>query len=150
MRFVRPHANTDRRISIFRIVLSPRFYTCCPFGRGQRFLNRGGCVNQAVGGWQLSTITTLQSGSPVNTSSGDSSGTDFISNATRLNCKSGVKSRAGLGNEMFNAPNHVELNAGGQLTWANGSNPAPSANFGRMTSTFNRMRQIQFALKFTF
>ncbi|HWF48275.1 MAG TPA: TonB-dependent receptor, partial [Bryobacteraceae bacterium] len=34
-----------------------------PFGKGQRFLNRGGVVNQMVGGWQLSTITTLQSGS---------------------------------------------------------------------------------------
>jgi hypothetical protein len=52
--------------------------------------------------------------------------------------------------EMFNAPNHVELNAGGQLSWGNGSNPAPSANFGRLTSTINPMRQIQFALKFTF
>jgi hypothetical protein len=75
-------------------------------------------------------------------------GFDFECHPAQLQV--GSKSRAGLGNEMFNAPNHVELNAGGQLTWANGSNPAPSANFGRMTSTFNRMRQIQFALKFTF
>ena len=28
-----------------------------PFGKGQRFLNRGGVVNQVVGGWQVSTIT---------------------------------------------------------------------------------------------
>jgi hypothetical protein len=61
-----------------------------PFGRGQRFLNRGGAVNQIVGGWQLSTITTLQTGSPVDTSSWDSGGTNFISNATRLNCVAGV------------------------------------------------------------
>jgi len=175
-----------------------------PFGKGQRFLNRGGFVNQVVGGWQLSTITTLQSGSPVNTSSWDSGGTNFISNATRLNCNAGVNpvlpnngpngwfnpaafsnTVAGtfgncgrnnlrgpwLGNEdisivkyfrimekrtlefrteMFNAPNHVELNSGGQLSWGNGSNPTPSANFGRITSTINPMRQIQFALKFTF
>ena len=33
-----------------------------PFGKGQKFLNHGGVVNQVVGGWQLSTITTLQSG----------------------------------------------------------------------------------------
>jgi hypothetical protein len=175
-----------------------------PFGKGQRFLNRGGFVNQVVGGWQLSTITTLQSGGTVNTSSWDSGGTNFISNATRLNCVAGVNpilannnqnawynpaafsnpvagtfGNCGrnnlrgpwLGNEdisivkyfriaekrtlefrteMFNAPNHVELNAGGQLSWGNGSNPAPSATFGRLTSTLNPMRQIQFALKFSF
>ncbi len=34
-----------------------------PFGKGQKFLNHGGIVNQVVGGWQVSTITTLQSGS---------------------------------------------------------------------------------------
>jgi hypothetical protein len=52
--------------------------------------------------------------------------------------------------EMFNAPNHVELTENGQLSWGNGSNPKPSANFGRITATQNPMRQIQFALKFSF
>ena len=61
-----------------------------PFGRGKRFLDHGGVLNQVVGGWQASTITTLQSGNPVNTSSWDSGGTNFISNATRLNCNAGV------------------------------------------------------------
>jgi hypothetical protein len=175
-----------------------------PFGRGQYFLNRGGVLNQLVGGWQISTITTLQSGGTVNTSSWDSGGTNFVSNATRLNCSAGVdavlpnhnqngwfnpaafsNTVAGtfgncgrnpmrgpwLGNEdvsvvkyfqmgerrtlefrteMFNAPNHVLLTAGGQLSWGNGSNPAPSATFGRLTSTSSPMRQIQFALKFSF
>ena len=175
-----------------------------PFGKGQRFLNHGGVVNQVVGGWQLSTITTLQSGGTVNTSSWDSGGTNFISNATRLNCNAGVDpvlpnhnqngwynpaafsnpvaatfgncSRNNLrgpwmGNqdfslfkffpvterrnlefrmEMFNAPNHVLLNVGGQLSWNNGSNPSPSSTFGRITGTSSAMRQIQFALKFNF
>jgi len=175
-----------------------------PFGKGQALLNRGGFVNQVVGGWQLGTIMTLQSGGTVNTSSWDSGGTNFISNATRLNCVAGVDpvlpnnnqngwfnpaafsnpvtatfgncSRNNLrgpwmGNEdfsvfkffpiterqnvefrmeMFNAPNHVLLNAGGQLSWNNGSNPSPNASFGRITSTSAAMRQIQFALKFNF
>jgi hypothetical protein len=175
-----------------------------PFGKGKPFLNQGGIVNQVVGGWQLSTITTLQSGGPVNTSSWDSGGTNFVSNATRLNCVSGVNPvlanhnqngwfnpaafanpAAGtfgtcgrntlrgpwLGNqdvsivkffpfgehrtlefrtEMFNAPNHVLLTSGGQLSWGNGSNPTPSATFGRITGTSSSMRQIQFALKLTF
>jgi hypothetical protein len=174
-----------------------------PFGKGQRFLNYGGVLNQVVGGWQISTITTLQSGGAVDTSSWDSAGTNFISNATRLNCTglspalpnnnqngwfnpaafsntvAGTFGNCGrnnlrgpwLGNEdvsivkyfriserrtlefraeMFNAPNHVELNAGGQLSWGNGSSPTPSATFGRLTSTLNPMRQIQLALKFSF
>ena len=61
-----------------------------PFGKGQKFLNHGGVVNQVVGNWQLSTITTLQSGGVVNTSAWDSGGTNFITNATRLNCIPGV------------------------------------------------------------
>ena len=161
-------------------------------------------MNQVVGGWQVGTITSLQSGSTVNTSSWDSGGTNFISNATRLSCVSGVNpvlpnnSQNGwfnpaafsnplaatfgncsrnnlrgpwLGNEdlslykffpiaekknlefrmeMFNAPNHVELTFGGQVNWNNGSSQAPNANFGKITSTLNPMRQIQFALKFNF
>jgi Carboxypeptidase regulatory-like domain/TonB dependent receptor len=175
-----------------------------PFGKGQRFLNHGGAVNQIVGGWQLSTITTLQSGMPVDTSAWDSGGTNFISNATRLNCVPGVNpvlpgnnqnawfnaaaftnTAAGtfgncsrndlrgpwLGNEdvsivkyfrlaekktlefrteMFNAPNHVELSEGGQLSWGNGSSATPSASFAKVQGTQTSMRQIQFALKLSF
>ncbi len=61
-----------------------------PFGKGQHFLNHGGVANQVEGGWQLSTITTLQSGGVVTTSSWDSGGTNFVTNATRLNCVAGV------------------------------------------------------------
>ena len=174
-----------------------------PVGKGQKFLNHGGIVNQMVGNWQLSTITTLQSGGVVNTSSWDSGGTNFVSNATRLNCIPGVNpvlpgnnqngwynpaafsnpvagtfGNCGrntlrgpwMGNEdfsvikefpitehknlefrmeMFNAPNHVELGVGGQLSWNNGSTPTPASTFGKITSA-NNMRQIQFALKFNF
>ena len=35
-----------------------------PFGTGQRFANRGGILNGAIGGWQLSGILWLHSGSP--------------------------------------------------------------------------------------
>jgi len=61
-----------------------------PFGKGQHFLNQGGVVNELVGGWQFSTITTLQSGGVLNTASWDSGGTNFVTNATRLNCNAGV------------------------------------------------------------
>ena len=175
-----------------------------PIGRGKKFFNQGGVVNQVIGGWQASTITTMQSGGTVNTSSWDSAGTNFVSNATRLNCVAGVDpvlpnhgqngwfnpaafsnpvagtfgncSRNSLrgpwmGNqdvsifkffpitekknvefrmEMFNAPNHVLLNVGGQLNWGNGSSPTPTTSFGKITGTSAAMRQIQFALKLNF
>jgi hypothetical protein len=157
-----------------------------------------------VGGWQLSTITTLQSGGVVSTSAWDSGGTNFITNATRLNCVAGVSTLLPNNNqngwfnpaaftnplaatfgtcgrntmrgqwkgnedvsiikffriaekrslefrtEMFNAPNHVELSSPNSISWGNGSSPAPSSTFGRITSTATAMRQIQFALKFNF
>ena len=175
-----------------------------PFGKGKRFLDHGGVLNQVVGGWQASTITTLQSGGTVNTSLWDSGGTNFISNAIRLNCNSGVDAvlpnhnqngwcnaaafsnpvSATFGNcgrnnlrgpwmgnqdvsifkffriaesknveyrmEMFNAPNHVLLNVGGQSNCNNGSNAGPATGFGKITGTSSPMRQIQMALKFNF
>lgn len=36
-----------------------------PFGRGRRFANRGGIVDQVVGGWQFLTIQSIRSGLPV-------------------------------------------------------------------------------------
>jgi hypothetical protein len=36
-----------------------------PFGRGRRFLDRGGWVDKLVGGWQLSGIHRYQSGTPL-------------------------------------------------------------------------------------
>src|SRR5450432_3244845 len=61
-----------------------------PFGKGQKFLNHGGIVNQVVGGWQVSTITTLQSGLPIDTTSWDSAGTSFSPNSNRINCVAGM------------------------------------------------------------
>ncbi|MBE0660232.1 MAG: TonB-dependent receptor [Bryobacteraceae bacterium] len=37
-----------------------------PFGKGKKFLNVGGVANGIVGGWQVSAVYTLQSGSPIN------------------------------------------------------------------------------------
>ena len=47
-----------------------------PFGKGKRLADRGGVVNQVVGGWQISSIVTIQSGRPLNMQAGyDVSGT---------------------------------------------------------------------------
>lgn len=37
-----------------------------PFGRGRQFMNRGGVLNQAFGGWQVSAINQMQAGFAFN------------------------------------------------------------------------------------
>ena len=61
-----------------------------PFGKGHSLLNRGGIVNEVFGGWQISTITTIQSGSATETSSWDSAGIVFSPNGNRTNCVAGA------------------------------------------------------------
>jgi hypothetical protein len=61
-----------------------------PFGKGHSLLNRGGIVNEILGGWQVSTITTIQSGSATETSSWDSAGVVFSPNGNRTNCVAGA------------------------------------------------------------
>jgi hypothetical protein len=60
-----------------------------PFGLGKRFANRGGLANQIVGGWELGTIITIQSGRPINTAAGyDAPGTGSFGDP-RLNSSGG-------------------------------------------------------------
>jgi hypothetical protein len=46
-----------------RLVVAP--IVDLPFGKGRKWLNRGGVANAVLGGWQISTMGTLQSGSPI-------------------------------------------------------------------------------------
>ncbi len=60
-----------------------------PFGKGQRFATQGGLANQIVGGWELGTIMTIQSGRPINTAAGyDAPGTGSFGDP-RLNTNGG-------------------------------------------------------------
>jgi hypothetical protein len=53
-----------------------------PFGKGQQFLNRGGIVNQVLGGWTVTGIQNYQSGNPLWISAGiDTSGYLFNVNS---------------------------------------------------------------------
>lgn len=49
-----------------------------PVGLGKRFLNRGGAVNQILGGWEVSGITSFQSGFPFSVLSADFSNTGTL------------------------------------------------------------------------
>jgi hypothetical protein len=68
-----------------------------PFGKGRRFLTNGGpVVDHVVGGWQLSTITTVQDGASIVTSSWDAAGQVIVPHSNRLNC---------VGNPVADNPN---------------------------------------------
>jgi hypothetical protein len=82
----------DRGIAGFNV--PHRFVTsilyALPFGRGQKYLSGGGVIDHVVGGWQLSTITTVQSGASINTSSWDSAGMGAgFPHSNRLHCVAG-------------------------------------------------------------
>jgi len=49
-----------------------------PVGSGRRFLNQGGVANQILGGWQVSGITSFQSGFPFSVGSPDYSNTGTL------------------------------------------------------------------------
>lgn len=66
----------------FRLVTSALYEL--PFGRGKQFLNQGGFSNAVVGGWQLTTILTAQSGRALDSVSWDAGGQVVQPNSNRL------------------------------------------------------------------
>ena len=61
-----------------------------PFGHGKRFLSRSRILDEVAGGWQVSSIITIQSGMPIDTSSWDAAGTAGSPIDQRLNAVPGV------------------------------------------------------------
>lgn len=54
--------------------LSVAYVYDLPVGKGKRFLNQGGALNQVVGGWKTSGILTYESGRPQNIEVADTTG----------------------------------------------------------------------------
>lgn len=173
-----------------------------PVGRGQRWVNQNRFLDLVIGGWKVSTITNIQSGTTVNPESWDSAGMGAgFPHSNRLNCVAGVNPVASSPNpdryyvreaftnvtagqfgtcgrnslrapsgwnadisfmkdfrivenhtlqfrmEMFNAFNHPAWGRPSAAWGSQGLNP--NAAFGRIRST-SQLRQIQFALKYSF
>ncbi|MEO7142441.1 MAG: carboxypeptidase-like regulatory domain-containing protein [Bryobacteraceae bacterium] len=175
-----------------------------PFGKGKRFANTGGLMNEILGGWQVGSIVTWESGLPLNTQAGvDEPGTggygEIRLNSTGISPNlAGGQATTGrwfnpaafalpapgtFGNfmrnelegpslfnwdssaiknfriregqnlqfrwEMFNAGNHANW-AEPNPNWSS-TNPAkPGAAFLTISGTQTAMREMQFALKYTF
>jgi hypothetical protein len=96
-----------------------------PVGRGRRFLNTGGVVNQILGGWTINSIFTIMSGEPFSIRSGS-----FTANGSHES-RAGVQrfvqaQRQELPNQNFAGPvlfEPVGINAATQNPFTCGVNP---------------------------
>ena len=79
---LRPELNTGRSVFHQTHVVNAQAIFELPFGEGKKFLNQGGLLNAIVGNWQLATIVTWQSGSPLSIFSGRAT----FNRAGRSNC----------------------------------------------------------------
>jgi hypothetical protein len=66
----RPELNTGRAAFHVTHVVSANAIYELPFGAGRRWLDSGGFLNQIVGNWQVASIVSWQSGSPITFFSG--------------------------------------------------------------------------------
>jgi len=58
-----------------------------PFGKGQPFANGNAVLDKIIGGWQVSSIITIQNGTSINPESWDASGMGAgFPHSNRLNC----------------------------------------------------------------
>ena len=65
-----------------------------PVGRGRRFLNQGGVADAVIGGWELGSIFTLQSGFPETVAAGiDQSNTNITYDRVNATGQSAVLPR---------------------------------------------------------
>jgi len=87
-----------------------------PLGKGKSFVNRGGVINQLVGGWQTSGIFTAQSGRPLYMMAGwDAAGQVIVGNQDRLNATGAdpyLPSNKQSADQWFNLGAFTNLTAG--------------------------------------
>jgi hypothetical protein len=78
----RPELNTGRSVfNVTHVVNANAIYEL-PFGNGKRWFNSNSIANALIGDWQLASIVSWQSGSPISFYSGRAS----FNRATRSNC----------------------------------------------------------------
>jgi hypothetical protein len=102
-----------------------------PFGKGQRFANNSGLANAVIGGWQVNTILTAQSGRALDSIAWDAGGQVVQPNANRLDS-------TGINPTAANADQHQWFNL------ASMSNPVAGTCVGFITpgcynNTFGNM-----------
>lgn len=83
-----------------------------PFGNGRQFLNRSGAMDKVVGGWNVGTIVTYQTGSPFLMFGGFNTFNDYADGGIALTGVTVSQLQSAVG--VFHVPGH---------TFADGINP---------------------------
>jgi hypothetical protein len=78
---------SERSVSSFNYphVFNMNAFYELPFGRGKKFLDRGGWLNHLLGGYQLTGLSRISTGQPVFTDLGNNNQLGFASNSFSAN-----------------------------------------------------------------
>jgi hypothetical protein len=68
-----------------------------PFGKGRKYLNQSGLVNEVFGGWTLGTIFTFQTGAPESVNGGFQTYNDYADGGIALNGVSAAQLQRSVG-----------------------------------------------------
>ncbi len=136
-----------------------------PFGKGRRFISQSRVAAAALGGWEVGSIFTLQSGFPQTVIAGPVNTDAFVLQpfgtfgtagrntiitpgviqwdfSAHKDFRVAEKHTLQFRFEAFNFPNHPN--------WGNPEPTRTSPSFGQIRSTRTNMRELQLALKYMF
>ena len=134
-----PRADRSNSSADVRQRLTFEYLLDLPFGKGRKlFSNAGAVMNQAIGGWSLSGITSLQTGLPIGltTAAGDLASSEFGAGTIRPNVVPGVSKKASGSRFQRTLPGNAWFNPAAFAA------PAASSfgfgNEGRLDSTLRQ------------
>jgi len=104
-----------------------------PFGKGRQFLNRGGVLNQIVGGWTVGDIFTFQTGAPEVVNGGNLTFNDYGDGGVNLNGVSRSQLQGSVGVYHVPGGGYVNILDPKYLT---GSSLTPNTNPGTIGQVF--------------
>lgn len=104
-----------------------------PFGKGKRFLNRGGAVDRVVGGWNVATILTYQSGFPFRVLGGFSTFNNIADGGVNLTGITKQQLQDQVGVYRVPGQNFVTMLPPSTLVSATGGGANPSLISGNIT-----------------
>lgn len=104
-----------------------------PFGKGRKFFNHGGVVDRVIGGWNVATILTLQSGFPFRVLGGFSTFNNIADGGVNLTGITKEQLQSQIGVYRVPGANFVTLLPASTLVSATGGGANPSLISGNIT-----------------